>query len=286
MTSLLCKSLAVLRVPGNCLGYQLRSRLRWSRGALGLAHENKAGLFDWLAAPHRAAAARREGQLRERYCLAALSACSSRLHYAENLALLDAFEPLLARLRLPVGPDDVLRAADVGSGLFQYATALHRILARSGVGDRRRVILRGIEVDGHGIYRDLHSRADHARAHAALASGDVSFEVADFIGVRLPEQDVVTMLFPFLTAYPLLQWGLPLGLHRPRRLLRRAVQLLRVGGLLVVANQTEDEFRRLRQLLRDQPVELVEVRALATQLVPYSDRTADRHGSVWVRRQS
>lgn len=134
-------------------------------------------------------------------------------------------QPLLAGHPLQPAGDGVLAAVDVGCGAFQYATALHRLSARAA--GARRVVLRGIEVDGHGIYRDGHSRADHARAHAALAADDVSFTVADFTAIELPPQDVVTMLFPFVLPYPLLQWGLPLELYRPRRLLRRAASVLR-----------------------------------------------------------
>ena len=283
VASLLHKSLAWLRVPSNSLSYQLRTRLRWSRGAPNLGNESKDALFGWLADAERQTAERREQQLRDRYELQSLRLRSKVLHYLENLGWLDTLEPLFAALELPRGEDHVLRAVDVGCGVFQYATALHRTLARSGRGAPRRVVLRGIEVDGHGVYRDFHSRADHARAHAALASTDVSFEVADFLQRRLPQQDVVTMLFPFLTSYPLLRWGLPIGLHRPRRMLQHAVETLREGGMLVVVNQTDAEYARLCALLADQPVKRICTRVMATPLVPYAATTVDRRASVWLR---
>ena len=270
-------------MPSNSLSYQLRARLRWSRGAPQLANESKDELFGWLAEAERRVVERRERQLRDRYDLQDLWLRSKQLHYLENLGWLDGFEPLLSGLQLPTGEDRLLRAVDVGCGLFQYATALHRTLARGGRGEPRRVVLRGIEVDGHGVYPDFHSRADHARAHASLASSDVSFEVADFLKKRLPQQDVVTMLFPFLTCYPLLDWGLPIGFHRPRRMLQHAVATLREGGMLVVVNQTETEYARLCELLAGLPVERVRSRQMTTRLVPYTERTADRRASVWLR---
>ena len=203
--------------------------------------------------------------------------------FAENLALLDSLSRLLEGTVLPVSEDGVLRAVDVGSGVFQYATALQRYLAGSGTTRLRRVVLRGIEVDGHGIYRDGHSRSDHARAHAALAGDDVHFQVGDFTAVRLPEQDLVTMWFPFVTRYSLLQWGLPLSLFAPRELFQRAAQIVRPGGLLVVASQTEIEALAVERLVQELPFTHVTSASLATDLVPYGERTLGRLGAVYRR---
>ncbi len=285
MATLVRRSLALLRAPANALGYLARSQLRWSRGIVELPEEPKDDLFCWLDAIVRAQAEELERSLRRQFDLRMLSQQSTRLGYAENLALLEAAERMLGHVALPVGPDGVLRAVDVGAGVFQYATALQRFLAHGGTSASRRVVLRAIEVDGHGIYRDGHSRNDHARAHAALAGDEVRFEVADFTALRLPEQDVVTMLFPFVERYALLQWGLPLGLFRPRQLFARAVATVRPGGLLVVANQTEAEFAQVQALLADQPVALVRRVSLATQLVPYAEQTQERVGSVWQRQE-
>lgn len=253
-----------------------------------LPHQDKAGWTAFLPAAERARAARRAERLRRRYGLDALQRRSTVAVFANNLALLERLEELGRGVALPGGAAEPLRALDVGSGDFHYATALQRFLSRHGGGPARAVDLLGCEVDGHGIYRDGHSRADHARAHAALASepcGSVSFTVADAAELRLPPQDVVTLLFPFLTLYPLLRWGLPLSRWRPRRLLRRAVRALRPGGWLVVSNQTSAEFERLRALLEGQPVELVRQVPFATDLVPQAERTADRVGSLWRRME-
>ena len=148
-------------------------------------------------------------------------------------------------------------------------------------------MLRGLELDAYGIYRDGHSRADHARARAQSASVDgslVQFEVADAAYARLPEQDVVSLFFPFLSAYACLSWGAPLSRLRPRRLLERAVHSLRPGGWLVVANQTPREYLRLTRLLAGLPVVRIGSGWFATDLLPDSERTQDQVGSLW-RRQ-
>lgn len=286
MASLWRRCAAALRVPGNELAFAVRSRVGWSRGEPALPHEDKHGWSDFLPMAQRAAAERRAEQLLQRFDLQALRARSTIAAFAANLALLERLLRLAADDALPVAAGAPLRALDVGCGDFHYATALQRFLSRHDAEVARAVELIGCEIDGHGIYRDGHSRADHARAHAALAAespGPVRFVVGDVAGLELPPMDVVTLLFPFLTTYPLLQWGLPLSRFAPRRLLRAVVAALRPGGWLVVANQTPVEFDRLRALLAGQPVALVRRLSFATDLVPAAARTADQIGSLWRR---
>ncbi len=292
MPSLWRRCAAALRAPANELAFVVRSQVAWSRGAPALPHEAKAGWCAFLPAGERAHAERRAARLVQRYRLDALQQQSTVPVFAANLALLEQLERLGAGLPLPGAVGATLRALDVGSGDFHYATALQRFLSRHDTTLLRPVLLLGCELDGHGVYRDGHSRADHARAHAALAAepldaagppGSVQFVVADAARLQLPPQDVVTLFFPFLSVYPLLQWGLPVSRFGPRRLLRRAVAALRPGGWLLVSNQTTAEFARLRTLLEGQPIELVRQMPFATDLVPQAARTADRVGSLWRR---
>lgn len=277
MPSLVRTATALLRAPANSVAFLLRSRLRWSRGPARLPNEAKQDLFAHLPADRQRCAEQRRRELCCRYDLVPLERQSSRLCYAENLMVLELLERLLAGAALQAADPAALLATDVGSGAFQYATGLHQGLRwHSGA---RQVVLRGVEIDGHGVYRDGHARVDHARAHAALAGNTVHYHVADFTVLRLPPQDVVTLLFPFVSLDPLLRWGLPLGLFRPRRLLRRAVAALRPGGLLLVVNQTAAEAARLPGLLRGQPVVVEHTARLDSELVPYAARTADRVGT-------
>jgi len=285
--SLLAQSLYWLRAPANELAFAVRSRLRRQRGPATLPQESKPRVWPWLQ--HDPAAQRLVRELEQLYDLQALRARSTLLVYAENLALLERLEALASSLPPTLAGTSTLQAVDVGAGAFQYATGLHRWLQRlarsqpAGITPLPEVRLRGIELDGYRLYRDGHSRADHAVSHAALAGAGVQYEVADFRRLAVPPQDVVTLLYPFLSTYPVLQWGAPLSQLRPGGLLERAVAALRPGGWLVVANQTEAEWERLAKLLADTPVALQRRLEFATPLVPYAERTAGRVGSLWRR---
>jgi hypothetical protein len=288
MASLLRRGWSWLRAPANELAYALRAAVQPAGRRLPLPHEGKAELFAHLAGPAKADADARLAELTERFALGALAAASTRAVFAGNLQHLVGLDRLAADRRMPAGDDGVVRATDAGCGDFHYATALQRWLERSPASARRPVVLRGIELDGWVPHRDGTRRGGRARDHAALAErdaagGSVGFQAADFAGVRLPPQDVLTMFFPFLSAAPCVRWGAPLSRLRPRRFLHRAVASVRPGGWLVAVDQTAAEFARLQKLLADQPVRLLATKSWATDLVPWHEATRDQVGSLWLR---
>jgi hypothetical protein len=274
---------ALLRAPAAEVGFLLRRSLRWRRGAPQFRGEPKDELF--AAAPATAAEL---AALAEAYALAPLRMAASVSHWLAHLACLRGLARLAdaAGVPMPAAADGSVRAIDVGSGDFHYAFALQRWLARHGGGAPRPVDLLGVEVDGHGVYRDGRARADHADAHAALASGDgarVRYEVADFVRRNWPAVDVATAFFPFLSAYACLQWGLPLSRLRPRRFVQRAVATVRPGGWLVVVNQTAAERAELARLLADQPVRLLAEASWRIDFAPWAASTVAQTGTLWAR---
>ena len=64
----------------------------------------------------------------------------------------------------------------------------------------------------------------------------------------------------------------------------RSVAALRPGGWLVVANQTAEELGELEQHLATHPMERLASASLASDLVPYAERTHERVGTLWLRR--
>jgi len=285
MATALGRTLAWLRVPANQVGFALRSRRRRRREVV-LRSEAKDELFAHLEGDERLAAVRLEAVLASRYDLQPLAAQSTRAVYADNLALLANMERLCAGVTPAADASGVMRAVDVGSADFRYATALQRFFVHHAATAARTVDLLGVEIDGYGVYRDRHVRADHGRAHARLAGPGVRYQVGDFTRLELTPQHAITLLFPFLSFYPLLRWGSPVTHYRPARLLGRAAQALVPGGWLLVVNQTAAEFARLAALLRRLPLQLVQQTSFRSPLVPYAERTADRRGSLWRRLPS
>lgn len=286
MSSMLRRSLALLRAPAIEVSYAIRSSLRWSRGEPGPHALCASPTFAWAPALLRGELEARAAQLESRYGLGDRMVGLEPELRARNFARLEQLHRLADGLAAPASAGGVVRAADFGCGDFHYAPALSRWLSRAGAAAPRRVVLRGLECDGYGVYRDGHSRADHGRARAAQSSteGDVvRFEVADATSARLPEQDVVTLLFPFLTPYACLSWRAPLSRLRPRRLLARAIESLRPGGWLVVFNQTPREHARLCRMLARLPVTRLSRQRLATDLTPDAPQTVGQIGSIWLR---
>lgn len=258
--------LLFLRVPLNALRFRLRRALRWRRGLPEPKHEDKAALFEH--ATDEGPLRKREAALRKAYALAPLHACSTNADYRENLYVLDLLDRFAA---VPSGT--ALRAIDVGSKDFRYAFALTRWLERGGA----EVTLTGIELDGHPVYADLHSRADYGEAYAkATGNPRVTYVVADFLERTDRDLDVVFCFFPFVLRYALVRWGLPLGHFLPTRFFTRAKEALSPGGLLVVVNHTREEHARQLELLAEVGFEVEGSHPAESALVDYAEQTEGR----------
>jgi SAM-dependent methyltransferase len=144
-----------------------------------------------------------------------------------NYEYLDILDRAFAQGERPRG--GVL--CDVGCANFAYAAALHAFF--------RPVRLIGVEVEGHRLYRDGHSRIDYAAGYLSRFE-EASFLVADYRKLEL-KADVITAWFPFLTATALLAWRLPLSLLEPQGLMARIYHNLNPGGWLVMVNHGEGE---------------------------------------------
>lgn len=123
------------------------------------------------------------------------------------------------------------RLSDVGCASFWYAAALHAFFAPDS--------LVGIDVEGHRLFRDGHTRIDYARGYLA-AFPDARFVIGNYADLDLPAE-VITAWFPFVTPAAILAWRLPLSLLAPDALFRRAARNLRPGGLFVMVNHGATE---------------------------------------------
>jgi hypothetical protein len=141
-----------------------------------------------------------------------------------NYEYLDILDRAWADSGLPRPVGGVV--CDVGSASFWYAAALHAFF-------RPRELV-GVEVEGHRLFKDGHSRIDYAAGYVGQIPG-ARFLVADYVDCEVPA-DVITAWFPFMTPAALLAWRLPLSLLTPERLFARIYRNLRPKGLLVLVN--------------------------------------------------
>ena len=148
-----------------------------------------------------------------------MSAATAMNNY-EYLDLLDRAWSAAGRER-PAGG----LLCDVGCASFWYAATLASFFSARW--------LVGVEVEGHRLFKNGHTRIDYATGY--LDDLPARFVVADYRGLELPA-DVITAWFPFLTPTAILAWRLPLSLLGPRALFERVFHNLRVGGVFVMVN--------------------------------------------------
>ncbi|MDB5050204.1 MAG: hypothetical protein JWO30_3275 [Fibrobacteres bacterium] len=282
--------LAFSRIPGNAFSFWIRKSLRWSRGMPSLPHEPKERLFSYLAAGEEAACEARERELRGRYRLGPLADASTRALYRKNLYLLDILEKACEGLSIPTRENGHIAAMDVGSQDWHYVFALERWLRHANpteaerVGaEAMRVSLKGVEVDGYGIYPDFRSRKDYAQAYMAQTENpDVAYEIGDFLKAGGGGYGLITLFYPFVTRHHLLLWGLPLRFFQPANLLAKAAALTRPGGWLLVFTHTLKEHALFLELAKGAGgYELVREGRALSPLVDFHEDVEDRRFSIW-----
>jgi len=198
------------------LWYGLSERLRWSRGIYHETPANELAVPDSRQAQRIAALQSRYQVKFERH----LNAATSYNNY-EYLDILDRAFGAMGLTR-PAGG----ALCDVGCANFWYAQALQAFFRPNS--------MLGVEVEGHRLYRDGHSRVDYAQGYLSQLP-NARFLIADYRACDLPA-DWITAWFPFVTAQSILAWRLPLSLLAPTRLFERVRENLRPEGLFVMIN--------------------------------------------------
>jgi hypothetical protein len=217
------------------LGFELRRRLAWP----GLPFPGEAAAD--------AAPTPRGRELEARYRLAPMS----RATREEVLGTLDLLDRIPAAALGALPSLRRARALDVGARNWRYAGALSAWL-RDRLPGAAAIEVDGVELDAYRLYADLRTRVSYGR-HFARACSDArarfTYHAGDIRDWREPA-DLVTWLFPFVSAGPHRAWGLPPRLFDPEGAFRHvAGAILRPGGRLVVANQGEWEWRETERRL-------------------------------------
>lgn len=196
--------------------YGVSERLRWSRGAF----EETPARELCAVNPEQA---ERIAALRDRYQVQfelQMNAGTSVRNY-EYLDLLDRGWAAAGLQRPAAGS-----LCDIGCASFWYAAALQAFFSP------QRMV--GVDVEGHRLFRDGHTRIDYAAGYMSRLP-NARFVVADYADYREPA-DVITAWFPFLTPAAILAWRLPLSLLAPARLFQRIQHNLRPQGLFFMVN--------------------------------------------------
>jgi SAM-dependent methyltransferase len=153
-----------------------------------------------------------------------------------NYEYLDILDRAWSRAGLAPPSGGVI--CDIGCASFWYAAALNAFF-------KPRELV-GVEVEGHRLFKNGHTRIDYAKGYVSQIA-NARFVVADYVTFECPA-DVITAWFPFLTPTAILAWRLPLFLLAPERLFQQIYHNLKPGGMLVMANHGEGEASRAQEL--------------------------------------
>lgn len=211
----------------NSLDFWIRNRIKISRGAYCPKNEPKDGLF------YDQELSGKEREFFEKYQLDNLKNNSTRLNYLENLYRIDILNSYLE-----LNHNNNISILDIGSKNWFYAPAEWHFFRYQGFD--KDINLTGIEIDPYRLYQNLYSRQDYAEYYIK------NLENTRYIGQNLLEHrdsyDYITWFFPFVTQEPLLHWGLPLKCFSPEILMKKAYDLLKEGGRILIINQGIREY--------------------------------------------
>lgn len=205
--------------------------------------------------------------------LSSLGREQSHYHYLQN-ELAHFLRPLVARLDVSKFKRARIRALDVGAKNFFLGPVIERLLYEKHI----EVEIHGIEIDAYRRNLSFRSRLDYAEYFCTRLSRG-QFHAMDFLKWEEPA-DLVFLLNPFVTAEPLLRWGLPIQHLQPDKLLAKCREvLLRREGYLITSHPTENE----KQMFGALATKYGFVKVSDSNWLPKKDsiQKQARLGSVW-----
>lgn len=139
-------------------------------------------------------------------------------------------------------PEGSLKILDIGSKNWAYVKVEYDFFRKYC----DNLTLDGVEIDAYRLYANLYSRFEAAKFYIKNLEG-VRYYADDLMNIS-DKYDYIIWLLPFVTPYPLEQWGLPKNYFMPQRLLEHACEILKKEMLIV--NQGEQEAK-IQQTLID-----------------------------------
>lgn len=178
----------------------------------------------------------------EKYNLYYLKENSTCQNYLANLVTIELLETFL-----PEEKPESVKVLDIGSKNWFYACGEWSFFKYNN--NEREVFLDGIEIDAFRLYSDLHTRYDYAQFYIKNLE-NTRYLAKDFLEHN-EKYDYIMCFFPFVTEYPLLEWGLPLNTFKPVEMLWHAYESLNPNGKLLIVNQDEHEYDIQENLIKE-----------------------------------
>lgn len=224
----------------NEIDFFFRRNIKVKRQYLG-QNEPKENLFEHFSAEKRQLAEEKERFFLEKYNLYYLKENSTCYNYLENLAVIELLEECLGEADC----QSSLKILDIGSKNWFYASGQWYFFKTLN----RKIMLDGIEIDAFRVYLDFHTRYDYAQYYIKNLPGALYIH-GDFLKHN-EKYDYIIWFFPFVTEFPLQEWGLPLSKFKPTEMLRHAYNSLNFGGKMLIVNQDEKEYTIQEYLIEE-----------------------------------
>lgn len=241
-----------------------RRNIRLKRRYFG-KNEPKENLFGNFSDEKKEKAEEKEKFYLEKYRLQSLKEDSACRNYLENLAVIELLEscfvspPPCPPRQLPennkIDEQNSVKILDVGSKNWFYAHGewsffrYNSLLCHPELAVKKEIYLDGIEIDAFRVYSNFHTRYDYAQYYIKNLE-NTRYIAKDFLEHR-EKYDYIVWFFPFVTEFPLLEWGLPLSKFKPAEMLEHAHKSLNSGGKILIVNQDEDEYKIQEELIKN-----------------------------------
>lgn len=251
----------------NELDFFFRRNIKLKRKYSG-KNEPKENFFGHFSGENKKIAEEKEKLYLEKYHLQGLKENSTCRNYLENLAVIELLESCFftptpcpppsregelslvrgeAPHQLPENNKNIIKVLDIGSKNWFYASGEWSFYKYGG--GEREIFLDGIEIDAFRVYSDFHTRYDYAQFYIKNLP-NTRYITKDFMEHN-DKYDFIVWFFPFVTEFPLLEWGLPLSRFKPAEMLRHAYECLNENGKILIVNQDETEYEIQEELIRD-----------------------------------
>jgi len=207
-------------------------------------NEHKDGLFGHFSGEKKQIAEEKEKNYLEKYNLQVLKENSTCRNYLENLTVIELLENFLS---CDDKVDNSFKILDIGSKNWFYASGEWSFFKYNS--HEKEIFLDGIELDAFRVYSDFHTRYDYAQFYIKNLT-NTRYISKDFLQ-HDEKYDYIIWFFPFVTEFPLQEWGLPLSKFKPAEMLKHAYESLNSGGKMLIVNQDEKEYAIQENLLKN-----------------------------------